>query len=314
VARAQQLLACTLPLLVALAPLVARADGPAPPPPPPPPAQLKAQADALMDAAKFADAYALYVQAYSADPDPALLYDEGRALEGMGDYPAALEKLDRFAHVAPPDKLALVPGLGDLIADVRAHISTLVVHTNVPQARVLLRERMLGVVQGARSFPVRAGGAELDVLADGYEPFKKEVDLPAGGTLDVVATLVAKADLAQLAIRTTPAGSLVLVDRVPLGPTPVDARLAPGTHDLELRHEGYLDERVPLTVGRGERRAIDVALREPPPFWQKWWFWTTVGVAVVAGVAVGVAVTSERGAGNGSFSPGQVRAPLTIGF
>ena len=294
--------------------LVVRAVGAAADPPQPSAAALKKQADGLMDDTKFADAYALYVQAYSIDPDPALLYNEGRALQAMGDYPAALEKLQRFAAVAPPDKLALVPGLSDLIADVRARLSTLVVSCNVPAARVLLRDRMLGVVQGKRSFSVRAGAAVVDVEADGYEPYKKDIELPAGGALEVAASLVAKADFATLGIRAQPQGTLVLVDTVPLGPAPVDAHLAPGTHTIDLRHDGYVSESLPVTMGKGERRTMDVTLHEPPPVWAKWWFWTGVGVAIAGGVAIGIAVTSERGAGSGTFSPGQVRAPLTIGF
>jgi hypothetical protein len=310
VARAARLLAFALAATLALRPVLAFADGP----PPPSAADLKKQADGLMDNMKFADAYALYVQAYSIDPDPALLYNEGRALQAMGDYPAALEKLQRFAAVAPPDKLALVPGLQDLIADVRARLSTLVVTCNVASARVLLRDRMLGVVQGNKSFSVRAGSAAIDVEADGYEPFKKDIELPAGATLNVAATLVAKADFATIGIRVQPQGTLVLVDTVPLGPSPVDARLAPGTHSIELRHDGYITQTVPVTVAKSERRTMDLELHEPPPVWAKWWFWTGIGVAIAGGVAIGIAVTSERGASSGTFSPGQVRAPLTIGF
>src|SRR5690348_13359360 len=64
-------------------------------------ADLKKKADALMDELKFADAYQLYAEAYGISADPALLYNEGRALEATGDYPRALDRLEQFAATAP---------------------------------------------------------------------------------------------------------------------------------------------------------------------------------------------------------------------
>src|SRR5688572_29354180 len=86
-------------------------------------AHLKSTADALMDQDRFADALVLYQRAYELSAEPALLYNQGRAHEALGDYPTALEKLEAFEQTAPPSILARVPALRELIADLKTRIA-----------------------------------------------------------------------------------------------------------------------------------------------------------------------------------------------
>jgi tetratricopeptide (TPR) repeat protein len=72
-------------------------------------ASLKAEGDSLFDKGRFADAYDAYRRAYDKSRSPALLYNQARALEAMGEYPEALDKLDAFQTTAPPELRARVP-------------------------------------------------------------------------------------------------------------------------------------------------------------------------------------------------------------
>ena len=81
--------------------------------------RLKKEADVLMDQGRHVDALGLYARAYELTNDPALLYNQGRALEAMGEYPDALEKLERFDREASPALRSKVPGLHELIGDLR---------------------------------------------------------------------------------------------------------------------------------------------------------------------------------------------------
>ena len=154
---------------------------------------LKAEADSLFDRGRYADAYDLYKRAYAKTSDPALLYNQARALESMGEYPEALDKLEAFAREAPPDVRAKVPKLEALTADLRARIAEIHVKTNAPSARLYVRGKDLGPVERDRIVHARAGDAAIRVEADGYEPFTREVLLPGGGSLDVDAQLERKA-------------------------------------------------------------------------------------------------------------------------
>jgi hypothetical protein len=272
-------------------------------------AELKKQADDLFDAGRHAEAYGVYSQAYALTADPALLYNEGRALQAMGEYPDALGKLEEFAKAASPELKARVPGLDELIADVQARVSRLIVKCNVDGARVLVRERHVGNTHGTTEIAVRAGPATLEVIADGYEPFRKELDLPGKGSAIVEATLVERKDVAVLSVGAEPRGSIVFVDDKPFGPAPVDARLPPGVHAIAVRRGGYVDGNVGVTLASGEHRSIEVTLEKPPPITAKWWFWTGVGAVVAGGVVLSVALLTDKPAGTGTFSPGQVRGP-----
>jgi hypothetical protein len=273
--------------------------------------ELKIQGDAVFDQGKYADAYALYVQAYSVDPSPSLLYNQGRALEAMGEYPDAIGKLEDFQAKASPETIAKVPALGELMAGIRARISTLVVTCNVQGARVVVRDRIVGTISSAQKLETktRAGMATVDVIAEGYANFHQEVDLTATQTITLDVKLVERKDMAVLVVRASPEGSLVSIDSKPVGPAPVTTKLKPGTYQLELQRPSYLTESMPITLAKGEKREIDVTLHKPPPFYAKWWFWTGVGAAVAGGVVLSIALVTEKGASSGSFSPGQVKGP-----
>jgi hypothetical protein len=170
-------------LLVAMAPARASAD------PAMDAATLKAEGDASFDKGHFADAYDAYRRAYAEGRDPALLYNQARALEAMGEYPEALDKLDAFAQSAPPDVLAKVPKLAELTADLNARTSTIHVTTNAPNAHLFIRGKDVGTIDRERFVRARAGDAGLRVVADGYEPFTKDLRLTGGERVDIDAQL-----------------------------------------------------------------------------------------------------------------------------
>ena len=271
-------------------------------------ARLKSAADVLMDQDRYADALALYEKAYEDGHDPALLYNQGRALEALGDYPAALDKLEEFEKLAPPALRAKVPGLQDLLANIRGSIGTLVVKTNAPAARLLVRDRSEGVVKGELRVRIRAGKASVEVTSEGYEPFRREVELSAGAELVVEANLVARKRDALVIVRTNP-GADVLLDGTAMGRSPLQFRVAPGSHEIVATAAGYSEERIPMTLALGDRRDVDLELRKTPGVTSKWWFWTGIAVVVAGGVATAVALTTEKEPQSGTFEPGKVAAP-----
>lgn len=269
---------------------------------------LKSAADVLMDQDRYADAIVLYQRAYELSSDPALLYNQGRALEALGDYPAALEKLEIFERDASPTVRAKVPGLHELIVDLRGRISTLVVRTNAPAARLLVRQKDEGIINVEKRLSTRAGAASVEIDAEGYETFRRDVELSAGATIVVEANLIAKKRDALVVVRTTPSAD-VLFDGKPLGRAPLQVRATAGPHELVARAPGYYEERVPMTLALGDRRDVDLELRSTPGIASKWWFWTGIGAVVLGGVAAAIVVTREKPHSTGSFSPSSVAGP-----
>lgn len=275
-------------------------------------ARLKKEADALMDQDKYADALALYQKGYELSADPALLYNQGRALEAMGEYPEALDKLEHFEREAPPALQKKVAGLREHLADLRNRITTITVTTNVAGARLLVREKAAGTLEKETKVRARSGPATLEVTAEGYESFKTNMELPGGTTVTINAQLVAKKkklpDDALIVVRTKPQADISL-DGKALGRAPLEQRLAPGSYVLTANAEGYEEERVPMTLTLGDRRELDLEMKKDGSVLGKWWFWTAIGVVAAGGAATFVLLTTERGPDSGSFSPGSVPGP-----
>ena len=307
------------PLLLAsiLTSGVALAAPPAAPPPAPAgptpearAAEIKAKADAAMDAHHYDEAIVGYTEAYAVFPDPALLYNRSRAHEARAEYPAAFADLESFANAASPELRSKVPRLTDLMLDLRQRITTFELVCNVAGARVLVGGREIGTTP-LKPMQINAGKVTLEILADDQFPYKKELDLKGGGASTLDAVLVAKATNGILSIRTTPTGAFVSVDGKPFGRAPTEGALPPGTHQLLLHADGFEDTPTQAIVAAGARRELDLALHKKSILASPW-FWTVVGVVVVgAGVGIVAAVLIEKSPGTGDgFTPGQVAGPL----
>ncbi len=82
-------------------------------------------------------------------------------------------------------------------------------------------------------------------------------------------------------------GSVVTVDTVDVGVTPVDIQRPAGRHHVTVKKPGFIMYEADLDAHPGERVDLRANLKEDKPaLTQRWWFWTAAGV-LVAGVAAG---------------------------
>jgi hypothetical protein len=272
-------------------------------------AELKRTGDAAMDSLHYREAVDAYAQSYAIVKDPALLYNRGRALQALGDFPGALEALEAFDASAGAALKSRVPKLAELLAEVRAKVATLVMTCNVAGARVLLRDTVVGTTPLRGPARFNAGVAMLEVTADGYVPYRKSLLLPAGGALDLDVTLT-KAKAAILVLRSSVPGTTAIVDGKVVGNPPLEIAVEPGAHKILARAEGYSETETSAIVAMGEHKDVDLAFKKNPGITSQWWFWTGVGVAVAGGATVAAALLIERNPSHGDLAPGIVRAPL----
>jgi hypothetical protein len=269
---------------------------------------LKTLGDAAMDALRYDDALRAYRDAYAILKNPALLYNQSRALEAHGEYADALTYLEQFEAAAPAALKARVPGLQDLDAILRSHVTMLTVHTNVAGASIVLRGASLGRSPMPDGVRASYAHATLLVAADKYVSQSRELELPGGGALTVDVELVRAAVTGVLAIRSLP-GARVTIDGKVAGGVPLESALAPGRHSIIVERPGYFTVQTSAEVALGERNVIEIPLVSTPALYTRWWFWTAAGVAVAAGVASYVIATTERSADQGTISPGRVLGP-----
>jgi hypothetical protein len=275
-------------------------------------AKLKAQANQAMIEMHYADALALYTHAREVVPDDVtVLYSIGRANEFLGDFPASLEALERFAHDAPAEAKARVGQIDALLTELRARVGTVAVTCNVEGARVLVRDRYQGATPLA-PFRANAGAATVEVTLDGFFPERRDIVLSGGGTTSIEVTLRKRATSGVLGVTSEPLGAQIFIDGKPEGTSSprVEVSVESGAHRVVAHREGYDDAIVPVVVAPGESRDVGLKLDPSVPITKKWWFWTGVGVVVVGGVVVAAALLTDKHADSGSLPPGQIAAPL----
>jgi hypothetical protein len=271
--------------------------------------ELKKQGDEAIETLHYDEALTAYTQAYDLGHDPAVLYNMARAYEALGDYPSALDRLDKFGSTASDALKARVPHLADRLANLKSHVTTLTVTSPVTGARVLLRSREIGATPIAAQ-RVNAGKGALEVSAEGYHPYKREIDLPGGQVLSIEADLVSKDTSGVVRITSPAVGADVKVDGRTAGHVPLEVALKAGSHAFDLSKQGYEPVHTSVVVAVGDNRTLDVPLEKQAAITSKWWFWTGIGAVVVAGVVTSYALLTERAPDRGTYPPGQVAGPL----
>ncbi len=188
-------------------------------------AALKKQGDDLVHASKFREALQAYDDSFAIVPNPAIHYNRGRALQSLGDFPAALDALDKFVATAPEDLRSRVPNLDKTMADIASHVSTVVIRCSVAGAALTFRGQPHGAapVQPFRTTP---GDATITATAPGYVVFTQDTTLNPGEstTIDVDLKKAAAQD-------TSTAREPTPFDNPPTQPTPTQEQPAPhATH------------------------------------------------------------------------------------
>jgi hypothetical protein len=273
--------------------------------------ELKRQGDAAMDALRYDDGLALYKKAYALSRDPALLYNQARSYQALGDYASALDYLERFETEASTALRARVPDLGGLDAELRGKVATLTIRCNVAGAEVVLRDKVLGQTPLAGPLKTTAGRATLIIHAESYQPFRRELDLAGGSALTVEVFLTQRDRTGILTVHSTVAGARVTVDGTPRGDAPIELVTPAGMHQVRVESAGYEAAQTSVVVDVGHRKDLDVPLAKTSPITAKWWFWTGIGAVVAGGVVTVVVLTTERSPDRGTISPGVVSGAFT---
>lgn len=272
-------------------------------------AALKKEGDQAMMELRYEDALDAYGRSYALVANPALHYNRGRALEALGRYAEALDAYDAFEADASPELRAKVPALAAHVKDLKKRVAHLTLKIAPSGARIVLRSVVLGSAPLAGPVRVNAGKGVLEVTADGYLPYKKEVELPGGESVVLDVALEAKSAGGVLVVHSDPTAS-VSVDGTAMGTTPMEAPVSPGSHTITLSRSGYATRTTTVVVNGGEKKQLSLSLDAESGITSKWWFWTGIGVVVVGATAVTVGMLTSRDAGKGDIDPGRISAPL----
>lgn len=267
---------------------------------------------ALVKAAQWSDALATFEAAEKLYPAPLITLSIGACERALGRYVQARRTLARAlaesaASEAPLPESSVVEAKG-FLAEIDRVLATVQVKIDPPEAAIAIDGRPLAVESKPGEATVLAAG----VLAPGpgtappaasftlvLDPGAHVITLSRKGFSDAVvnktfgpgtkSSLDLKLDLlpATLKITSTERGSLVRVDDVDVGPTPVDVLRPAGAYRVEVKHAGFVPYSSQVTLRPGEEVKINAPLAvEKPSIFTRWWFWTGAVVVVGAGATI----------------------------
>ena len=105
---------------------------------------------------------------------------------------------------------------------------------------------------------IAPGSHHIKADLPGYQPVSLSVSLEPGQSLPEKLKLVPK--LAQLDIRTTPAGAAISIDGKPVGKSPAAQPIAQGKHLIVAALAGYHPKSLSVSVRPGQSLPVDLAL------------------------------------------------------
>jgi hypothetical protein len=301
-------------LVVFAAPAFAQPEPPPPPPTKPGPVAEAIEAAkihfqqgvALFNDGNFNGALAEFQAAYDLRPSPGLLYNIGLTQKALFRYADAVATCERYLAEETkltPERRAEVT---QLIREMNALLADVTLTVEPTGASIHIDGRDAGRAPLDKPLRLAAGSHVVDIASDGYKPVRKDLMISAGNpvTLNIRLDLIPKTGLVQISAK--PPESIVRVDGKVMGYPPVSVELGAGGHQLEVQAPKFVLHSQELIVAAGQRRDIFVELHRPPSkFYEKWYFWTPLTVAVAGGLALGLGLgLRTQDPLKGTLSPG----------
>jgi hypothetical protein len=222
-------------------------------------------------------------RAYERDGMPEHLKD---AIRYYLRYLAAHPKDERRQEVeAQLEKLKSLPDAKgwEVPGDTSATRTQLVIAANVGTARLTLDGQSVPVLPYAAD--VRSGTHHLEIAADGYAPYSRDVDVASDAVLPIYVELQRLRSRLQVIGNS---GAEVLIDGVGVGQLPSPAfETTHGEHLVEVREHGHFTLRQRVTLSGDGAQQLKLAGSPTPRRIAGWALVGTGSAAVVAGGVLG---------------------------
>jgi hypothetical protein len=264
----------------------------------------------LVKQARWGEALAAFERSSKLHPHAITTYDIGACERAMGLYTRAQQTFrqallqnDSGGKTALPG--SLVTDIEGYLAQIQSLLSTAVVTLVPANAAVSVDGRPLEVLESSASGPpllaagVRAPGPgeapPASLFRIELDPGVHVVTLSRKGFADAVVNetflpgtsreLSLHLDRlpATLHIASYPSGGVVTVNGFDVGTTPTDVSRPAGSYKIVVKKPGYVSYETELVVQSGEDASLSPNLPiEKTALTQRWWFWTSVGIVVLA--------------------------------
>jgi hypothetical protein len=146
---------------------------------------------------------------------------------------------------------------------------------------------------------VDPGAHVFTVTKEGFETVATKEDFKPGAKKALALSLTAMPG--KLKIDASQGGSAVRIDDIDIGVAPLLVDRPAGDYRIDVRKSGYVPYVTRVRLLPGQRTDILARMAEDPPLTKRWWFWTSIGGAVLVGgivAAVIVANAADYDGGN----------------
>ena len=266
----------------------------------------------LVEQSEWAAALAAFERSLALRQHALTIYNIGVCQRFLGRYTLAVSTL-RQALARNEGSLELPDLFRDqaraYVDEIDPKLARITITVKQPEATIAVDGRPLAATPSAELVAGVAAPGEgkrvpaptFVVIADpgshvltfqlaGHDTLEVRRDLKPGTTAQLAMSLTEQA--AELQIDANRPGSVVRVDEVDVGLTPVTIMRPPGAHAISVAKEGFVTYGASLNLRPGQHTKLAAELpAERTPITKRWWFWTTAAAVLATGAIVTYAVT-----------------------
>jgi hypothetical protein len=143
------------------------------------------------DQGRYADAIVDYEEVARLSQNPKAFYNLAQLYQKIDRKAEALAWFRRVRSSATREQLELMPNLDLRIGTLSNQVSVLKVNVNVPGARVIVRDTIVGIKppDGPLEVSLNEGKAQVEIVSEGYQPYQKELILRGGSSIEIEVQL-----------------------------------------------------------------------------------------------------------------------------
>lgn len=252
--------------------------------------ELDKEAKQMISEGKYHEATELYREALTIIDHPDLLINLAKAELQLGESQSAFNACSRALAsplLTPQAREAAASCVSE--AQIQMNQIRAFVRTYPSGANLRLDGRSLG--QAPWEGQVAPGRRQFDFELDGHVPVSRSVNAVPGAQLKLQVRMIPQGMGGLISLRTTPKSANIILDNEFIGQSPVISfPVSKGSHSLEIKFKGYLDERHQVSVSEGQNQKLNFFLkpvRGRVSATDLWPAWGLMSAGMLTGVLAG---------------------------
>jgi tetratricopeptide (TPR) repeat protein len=205
--------------------------------------------------------------AFDLKPNPGALYNIAKSYEKMARYEEAIEHFQQYLDLDPKasDRADVEETIKRLKKALKEKFQELAVSSDPPGADIYLDDRNTGL-QGQTNyrFKVTPGPHTLYLDLNGYEPTKRDFNMPDDKPLALDFKMKKLENVGYLEIKVDQDGARIFIDGAIIGLSPYKLKkaLTEGPHQIQVEQIGYQRYSQQVNVVHDQTTPVDVLLEK----------------------------------------------------